>query len=707
MSALVFQTLLWLGVATASEPTTFTLEVSPETTVEVLPQAQADRQYVLLHRNHRNLTAQLEDRDVRHLLEHSAVDMGGGTWLLALYPSSPHLQVVPALDDERLTLNLNLTTTPFESTPLVTMLDGQARTPQHALRDTPFARQGWTTARETAGLLGASERRWANPALRIPLLRNSLGSRTTPLARDATWYLLAEAHLDRGFDREAVGYLRMIENSDSSWPADDVLLALAEAEGRVGRWHAAREACEAAAVNGAPLRETRACRAWSAVGLKATDEIDLAIDVIATPSSSEAVVLAGELLLLAGRPDLALPALASLSRRPPAATAAWQLILGDALFLTGQFDDAELAWRNIPHLDDNFPIAQERQRLIELHRLRPYEWGQVLPALALTIDAATHTDAGHVRASGAEAHHLAAQVSQLFGHHDQTVAHYQEMLERFPTQGATSEVRRALLTTCERGMAARDGNDLAFFEGCWRPDLMEEVTDTTLLLNTAEVFAQRGFLGRALELTRDAAAWTSLSGADASDVRMTLALRYIDAKLLEDAEDTLKVIRKNRVRDPARLSFVEARLAHAEGRATEAVRRVQAARRGATRSLAKTWEGVFLADAGQCSAALRALQGAETLATTSEHPDPMMLSMLQTECLLATQKSATQASEAMVADIPAIDTPQHMTWLMAASLAGAMPETLDLGELPEVWTAMKQADQSWAGLQEVLEARSN
>lgn len=543
------------------------LQTSPRATVQLFPRVDPGTIELVVHENDKPLDLQLDNQQTRHVKDAWAASTGGGTWFVTLYVSDA--RVLPRLQRDSPTEWVILTrigtdraTTARPRTFSVDDLiaDRAPRKPGRpaAVPLGPLSGDAWTARLDPREVrlpmmpwtprLKAVPR--GTPTMQtIDQLRMALAGSSDEKERTALLQHLALAHQTLGLHREARAYFDRVAQQRTDWPKAAVRLHQADAALATSRWETARTRCGEAHSAGADAAATLACLGSVSLATGHPAPTPTANALLATDPGPGGKLIAAQLLMIDNRHDQARPLLDDADDWPAELTVWQRATLGDLALAQRDLETARRAWRDVGTRGLLGRIATQRMRLIRLLQGAPSTWGQETPALGRDGKASDE--------SAAEAHYLAAQIAIAFDDATLSAEHLTELVDRWPTLAARSDVPQRLLRVCERRLgqlqrAGRDVDQSAFYYDCWRPELNRIVVDTTTLTRVAAGLSRLGLWEEALAVQRDVAAILTRDNREDVDVLVNLAEMYIRVGRVEEGLETIVFAERLRLSSPER-----------------------------------------------------------------------------------------------------------------------------------------------------------
>ncbi len=556
MSWLLLSTLAWSSTGRVL------LRPSPGSVARPLPQTRPDLLQWMIHDNRLRLEEQLPAYGGPGVLDVDATGLGSGVWLVSVWmdpeqPASPSL----AWEGPDLVLLLEPGTgevLPVQPGPsLDDLLAGQVEplspgAPTTSLR--PLGGTAWALRlrpEQQHPLAGDWEANVQAPyrdllarddSLEgIDRQRHALTRTEDPYVKAAALFRLGQAHLELGLYREAAYYFDQVAEQDAPWPAATLALHRAQTSLTVGRGEDARERCADAAR--ARVRDEQVLECLGMVALETQDPPPgpTGRALAASTGRPDALLLAGQLLMVDGRPGEA---------RPLLEAAAWGLpggelrdvalaSLGDACFLTHQGQGAREAWAEVA-AGELGSLVWLRKRMLVLTEDGPRSWAGGIPDLY----GFAHQE-GRV---GAESLYLLSQISAELGDLDQSLELLVRLVDEHGRDIRGSDVTAQLWRgLSERVLqlvrADRRVELLAMWRERWRRQLLVQVDDTEAVEIVAESYRELGLVEEALEVQRTIFEIQTRRNEVRSEALVELAELYQLTGRAEDALRTLKFAR--------------------------------------------------------------------------------------------------------------------------------------------------------------------
>ncbi len=515
MSWLLLSALAW------SSPDQIVLRPSPGASARPLPQTRPDLIQWTVRDNQVPLFDQLPTRPGEGVLDVGVVSLGSGVWVVSAWldPADPR---VPSVGWEGPDLVLHIHRGEAELLPvqpgpsLEELLADQVAPLSRGAPSTslqPLGGSAWALRLRPEQLrLGSGD--WepnliaSDRALLvrddsprgIDRQRQALTGTDDPYVKAAALFRLGQAHQSLGLYREAAYYFDRVVEHPAAWPAATVALRRAQASLTVGRGDQAREHCAEAAQ--ARVRDEQVLECLGMVALETQDPPPgpTGRALAASTARPDALLLAGQLLLLDGRPGEAHPLLEAAADGLPdgelrdAAFAS----LGDACFYLHEGDQARAAWAEVA-AGDLGQLVWLRKRMLMLSDDGPRSWAAGIPDL--------YGFAGEGGVLGAESLYLIAQIGSGLGDLDQSVEVLVRLVDEHAREIQGSDVGQRLWRGLSERLLQLHRTDrrvelLALWRERWRRSLVPHVSDTEAVEIVAEAYRGLGLSEEALRVQR-------------------------------------------------------------------------------------------------------------------------------------------------------------------------------------------------------------
>jgi tetratricopeptide (TPR) repeat protein len=657
----------------------FAIELSPATRIVEYPRNQPTVAQIALYGNNVPLTRQIKSINTRWIADTQVWSVGDGAWFLTFYLDEPDVEINWEQRDEYTIFILTkgkpkpppptlrvydaytLATDPPERLPLpmpTTLLHpfyGDGLTIKINPRFFSLSFTPWrppTSKHPLAKLAEASPTSWAA----VEGYRTILGETRSLTMRSLAFYLLGVTHYNLGLPREATYYLGEALKIRGNWPKPTVYLAHAQAAMAAGRWKLARESCQKAIEYGASEVLGLECLTVLALETGSPSPSHLAIALLDNSDTLLHKVLASNLYLIDGQFKRAYDVLDPILEDLPRHGYYWSRIAwanhGDALLGMGQFIPAQHSFGRAGHTGELGELIRSRRRMIQMLIDGPRTWG----ARFTDLRDRAEQDGLLVHA---ENYFLMAQIAKLYD--DPTLAmEYLRTVQRQHTRRAVkANIGQMMIDICSNRLdqlhgQGRLGDEAAFFQECWRPELDRAIADTSRMKRIVQTYEDLGLYHKAMLVQiRILAIQTALKQILPTEIAH-LAHLYAETGRPKETFKTTSFIRElpNSNRIEPQLRLIEARSIYRDGALEDAEKAyLWAAQMPSVRSESRVRLAMVHADLHRCKEALPVLQTAVANPTkwSIDKIGPEAVYLTMARCLVDT--GAYKTAETAVANL--------------------------------------------------------